>query len=128
MRTITLFIPIMPPSTNSIYAGVHWTKRKREADRVHQYVAHVASEMGLKPFSRAVHISMTPSLGKGARARDCSNYSHAAKLIEDGLVGAGVIQGDEADKVLSMTIKAPTVDRKAASGLWVTITECEAAA
>ena len=122
-RTAALFVPLMPPSTNSIYAGVHWAKRKKEADRVHGHVALVASEARIKPFAGPVHISMTPSLGKGARSRDVSNYSYAYKLIEDALVHAGVIAGDEADKVLSMTIHAPTVDREAASGLWVTIRE-----
>ena len=128
MRSATIFVPIMPPSTNSIYAGVHWSKRKREADRVHGYVALLVTEKALKPFTQAVHISMRPSLGKGARSRDVSNYSYAYKLIEDALVHAGVILGDESDNVRSMTILAPTVDREAASGLWVTIDECEGGA
>lgn len=128
MRSVTLFVPVMPRSTNAIYAGTHWAKRKKEADAVHDYVARVAAEMAVAPFSGPVHISMRPSLGKGVRARDVSNYSYAYKLIEDGLVGAGLIAGDEADKVAAMTILAPVVDRKAASGLWVTIKECEVAA
>lgn len=128
MRSLTIFVPIMPPSTNSIYAGCHWTKRKKHADAAHGAIHAALPADGVPVFEGAVSIEITPSLGKRCRARDVSNYSYAAKLIEDGLVYAGVLRGDEADKVASMTLRAPIVDRDAPSGLHVTITECEVAA
>lgn len=128
MRTLTLFVPIMPPSTNSIYAGMHWTKRKKQADDAHSAIAHLVKLSKESPFERPVQISMTPSLGKGCRSRDVSNYSYAAKLIEDGLVGAGLLAGDEADKVRRWTLNAPVVDRDSPSGFFVEISELEDAA
>lgn len=128
-RTLSIFVPIMPPSTNSIYAGCHWAKRKKHADAAHAAVIDAMPDHCFSAgaqFQRAVSITVTPSLGKGCRGRDVSNYSYAAKLIEDGLVQSGVLRGDEADKVASMTLYAPVVDRGSPSGLHVTITEVPA--
>ena len=104
------------------YAGVH-------ADAAHAAVIDAMPDHCFSAgaqFQRAVSITVTPSLGKGCRGRDVSNYSYAAKLIEDGLVQSGVLRGDEADKVASMTLYAPVVDRGSPSGLHVTITEVPA--
>lgn len=128
-RTLSIFVPIMPPSTNSIYAGCHWAKRKKHADDAHAAVLDAIPDRCFeagRQFENTVTLTITPSLGKGCRARDVSNYSYAAKLIEDGLVHSGILRGDEADKVASMTLCAPVVDRDSPSGLHVTITEVSA--
>jgi hypothetical protein len=44
-------------------------------------------------------------------------------MLEDGMVANGILSGDEADKVVGFTIKQPVIDRKAPTGLWITIKE-----
>ncbi|RKQ97129.1 hypothetical protein C7446_2549 [Kushneria sinocarnis] len=130
MRTLQVFVPVMPRSTNATYAGTHWGKRQKEARQVHDAVLKAIGEdpRELTPFFNPVHISITPCLGKGVRRRDVSNYSHAYKLIEDGLIHSGMLTGDESDKVLSMQINAPIIDRESETGFIVVVTEDKAAA
>lgn len=122
MREVEIFIPFMGPSTNKIYAGEHWAKRKKQADLGHSAV----KAAGIEPFMRPVHLTFTPVLGKRARARDCSNYSYTVKLIEDGLVAAGVIINDTPDYVKGISIMAPVVNRAKPSGMILYIEEVPA--
>ena len=121
MREYEFFMPVMPPSTNSIYAGTHWSKRKEWADSIHTLVKNMT--MGVAPFTVPVEIMIRPVIGKGCIARDTSNYSYALKLIEDGLVASGVIAGDENDKVYDVHILKPVTDRKRQAGINVLIRE-----
>ena len=121
MREYEFFMPVMPPSTNSIYAGTHWSKRKKWADSIHALVKNMT--MGVAPFTVPVEIMIRPVIGKGCIARDTSNYSYALKLIEDGLVASGVIAGDESDKVYDVHILRPVTDRKREAGINVLIRE-----
>ena len=121
MREYEFFMPVMPPSTNSIYAGTHWSKRKKWADSIHALVKNMT--MGVAPFTVPVEIMIRPVIGKGCIARDTSNYSYALKLIEDGLVASGVIAGDESDKVYDVHILKPVTDRKRPAGINVLIRE-----
>ena len=121
MREYEFFMPVMPPSTNSIYAGTHWSKRKKWADSIHALVKN--RTMGVAPFTVPVEIMIRPVIGKGCIARDTSNYSYALKLIEDGLVASGVIAGDESDKVYDVHILKPVTDRKRPAGINVLIRE-----
>ena len=121
MREYEFFIPVMPPSTNSIYAGTHWSKRKKWADSIHTLVKNMT--LGVTPFTVPVEIMIRQVIGKGCIARDTSNYSYALKLIEDGLVASGVIAGDENDKVYDVHILKPVTDRKRPAGINVLIRE-----
>jgi hypothetical protein len=123
MRSETIFIPLIPPSLNSVYAGIHWTKRKKLADDMHK-LTHVAAKH-LEPFTGPVELKLRARLGKGKRAYDCSNYALGFKLAEDAIVRAGVLRGDESDKVVRVVIEAPAVDRERLSGLLMTITEID---
>ena len=119
MRRERFFIEYMGPSTNAIYAGQHWTKRAKEADKAHKAVKALDTDLFLNP----VKLMFTPQVGKGGRERDCSNYSYTCKMIEDGLVKQGILSGDEADKVVRFAINRPVINRKAPSGLWIVIEE-----
>jgi len=119
MRRESFFIEYMGPSTNAIYAGQHWTKRAKEADKAHKAVKALDTDLFINP----VRLLFTPQVGKGGRERDCSNYSYTCKMIEDGLVKRGILSGDEADKVVCFAIKKPVINRKAPSGLWIVIEE-----
>lgn len=114
-----VFIEYLGPSTNSIYAGIHWTKRKREKAKA--LAAVKASQLPHKAFNSLVDLRFTPQLGKGARQRDTSNGSYSAKMIEDALVECGVLHDDTGEFVRNVTNTPAIVNRKQPSGTWVTI-------
>ena len=121
MRTETFFIPIMGPSLNQLYAGVHWAKRKKMADKVHDVVASVVGKS--EQFTKPVNIIATPIAGKRHVMRDTSNYAYTYKMIEDGLVRAGLLQDDSRRFVRDVTIKAAVEDRAGLSGMIIKIEE-----
>ena len=120
MRVETLNVPYIAPSLNSIYAGAHWSKRKRQADEAHLAVKIAAK--GVAMFDNPVMVTYQPMI-KG-RAYDISNYAYSLKLIEDGLVRAGVLKDDTNAYVKAITIKEP-IKVKAESSMVVIITEVE---
>ncbi|RUR26826.1 hypothetical protein ELY33_17105 [Vreelandella andesensis] len=124
-----LFIPYLGPSTNAIYAGIHWTKRKEAKDdaAVAVEAAINKADIGM-PISSRVDLVFTPQLGKGARKRDTSNNSMTAKLIEDALVKAGVLKDDTEQYVRNVTLCPAQVDRSADTGMWVELIPVEVAA
>ncbi len=122
-RIERVFIEFMGPSLNSIYAGVHWSERKKQADAGHLAVSLVK----IKPFDKPVTLTFQPVAGKRDRIRDCSNYSYAAKIIEDGLVKTGVLEDDSPEFVKGFGIDEPVIDRARYSGMWVLIKEVDCA-
>lgn len=118
---IKAFVPYMAPSLNSIYSGVHWSERQKQANAGHW----VCKALLLEPIDYPVKLTFIPIVGKGGRVRDCSNYSYAAKIIEDGLVQSGVLQDDSPKYVKGFSIAAPVVDRKSPSGFQIIIEKAE---
>ena len=120
---ITVFVPYLGPSLNEIYSGIHYRTRSRSAKTAHWITKIAVREM--KPIKNPVRITFRPVLGKGTVTRDCSNYAYAAKMIEDGLVRAGVIKDDTPEFVKSITIIAPVRDRKRGNGMFLDIEEIQ---
>ena len=83
-------------SWNKLYAGMHWTARKRESDRVHLLVRQ-ALDPDCVMFSKPVAITVTAYFKN--RPMDCSNI--CAKMYEDGLV-SWLIKDDTPKYVASM--------------------------
>jgi len=104
MGSVEIFIPYIGPSTNAMYAGQHWSKRKNHK---RQALLAVISAGPLPKFAGAVSIKAIPVLGKGRRAYDVSNYSYTYKMIEDALVERGVLAGDTAKVVTAVSFSAP---------------------
>ena len=74
-------------SLNKIYAGVHWTVRRKDKNNIRLLVRSI---IGMKkPFKNPVSIKMAFNSGL-----DVSNHGYIFKLIEDALVKCGVIQND----------------------------------
>ena len=120
MRSEVFYIPFQGPSTNAIYAGQHWTRRKQEKDEAREIVlAHVSTE----PFTDPVALQFVPVIGKGARSRDLSNYTYGIKLVEDGLVAAGVLIDDTERYVQSIRVYQPVKDPGRDPGFIVRIAE-----
>lgn len=116
---IELFVPYIAPSTNSIYAGIHY--RTRMSHKKAALKATCIALVGISPIKTKVDITFTPRLGKGDRGRDTSNYSYTAKLIEDSLVELGLLTDDTRSYVGDITLKELVVDRKKQSGVIVQI-------
>jgi len=113
-------IDFIAPSLTAIYAGVHWSKRKKLADEAH-LATKIAARGHLK-HQGAVHLTFQPMIR--GRCYDVSNYSFSAKLIEDGLVKAGILIDDTNKYVKSITIKEPVkVKKPEVSHMIVTITD-----
>lgn len=88
-----------PVSLNQWYSGQHWTKRKREATRVHSLVR--AQLDGYRTFTRPVCITVTAYFK--SRPQDASNI--VAKIYEDALIGYVLID-DGPKHVRSMTTES----------------------
>lgn len=93
-------VEYIAPSTNTIYAGIHWAKRKRHADDAHLAVKIAAK--GVAKFTKPVSLTFQPLIN--GRTRDTLNNSYWAKLVEDGLVRAGVLEDDSTKWVQPVTI------------------------
>lgn len=100
MRTITLTLPSeQPMSWNKMYSGLHWSKRREEAARVHLAVRG-ALDPNEPMFDKAVAITVRAYFRNKRVQLDASNV--AAKLYEDGLIG-WLIEDDSPKYVRSMT-------------------------
>lgn len=117
-----LFIEYLGPSTNAIYAGLHWVKRKKAKDDAVIAVKAAINKADIAwPVVDRVDLVFTPQLGKGVRKRDTSNNSMTAKLIEDALVKCGLLVDDTDEYVRNVTNTPAVIDRKGDTGVWVEI-------
>ena len=76
---------------NSIYAGKHWSERKKQAQEVHLLV-----RAAIRKQNRSVRIFREPvsvSIWYNSRL-DIDNHGYLAKLIIDGMKGV-LIQDDD---------------------------------
>lgn len=120
---VELFVPYIAPSTNSIYSGIHYRDRMKHKALAQDAVWLALNFKKATPLKVKVDLEFTPRLGKGDRMRDTSNYSYGVKLVEDGLVAAGVLQDDTQEFVGSIKMNTPLVARDKRSGIIVKITE-----
>ncbi len=120
-----LFVEYLGPSTNAIYGGMHWAKRKKAKDEAAAATLDAVQAAGLAPVRGRVDLVFRPRLGKGVRRRDTSNASMTAKLLEDALVKAGVLADDTEAHVRRVILEPAEIDRKAETGMWVEIIEIE---
>lgn len=77
-------------STNRIYAGIHWTKRKKLADLYH---------MSLLPYRKHkiqdYPVNINYIFTFKSKPLDTTNCTFMAKMLEDGLVANGIIEDDD---------------------------------
>ncbi|WP_069383983.1 hypothetical protein [Halomonas caseinilytica] len=123
-----LFVEFLGPSTNAIYGGIHWSKRKRAKDDACRATLAAVRAAGIQPVTGRVDLVFRPRLGKGVRRRDTSNNSMSAKLLEDALVRAGVLADDTDEHVRRVIHEPAEIDRTATTGTWIEIIELEEAA
>jgi len=97
-----------PISWNEMYSGIHWTKRKEEADRVHHLIWVAIQEQRLKlqareylVYSQRVDIHVTAYFK--CRPQDPDNI--CSKMYIDGLIG-DVIVDDTREFVRKVTVQS----------------------
>lgn len=102
-KTITLHGE-RPLSCNAYYAGMHWAKRKAEADRVHRLVR--AALTGYEtPYSQPVDIEVIAYFDK--RPLDASNVF--AKVYEDAIKGWLIV--DDSPKYVRSVKTVSLIDK-----------------
>lgn len=71
-------------SINSIYAGIHWSKRRKQADGIAEivYYSLLEQHIPLKIYNNPVNITFY-----WHSKLDLDNHGYLAKLIIDGLKG-----------------------------------------
>ena len=69
---------------NKLYAGVHWSKRKRQAEQIHGLVQTTLKQKRIprKMFSKPVSVRISYN-----SRLDIDNHGYLSKLIIDGLKG-----------------------------------------
>lgn len=84
---------------NAYYAGKHWTKRKVDAEELHELTAACMKKAGIKksPLNNPVRITFWFNDGL-----DCSNHAVLIKAIEDAMKG-WIIKDDRRKYVKSIT-------------------------
>lgn len=88
-------------SWNKLYSIQHWAYRKQLADEAHKLVWFEARAQEIPHFDKPVSIKITAY--KKRNLIDADNV--CSKLIIDGLVQAGVIDGDDAKRVSWVTTR-----------------------
>ena len=106
-----IFIPWLGPTSNKVYAGIHWAKRRKLASEGHLACLVAKS---LKPIDCPVKLLFTPQTR--SKRYDCSNYWLTCKIVEDGLIQVGVLRDDRPDYVTGFYIDRPI---KGEPGIWV---------
>ena len=86
MQEIIFFLP-EKITTNKIYSGIHWTKRKKHKDAYRNSI-FVSQPVKTFPVDIVYDFYFTKN------ALDTTNTSYMAKLIEDCLVKKGVLPDD----------------------------------
>lgn len=92
-------------SANAIYAGMHWTVRKKKKDEIILLVKSIVGHK-TKTFENPVVLKMSFN-----SRLDVSNHSYLFKMIEDSLVSCGVLK-DDTDKFVIKNILEKQKDFK----------------
>ena len=102
---IELHLNDLGPSLNEWYGKGHWTKRAALAKYWHALVAFAVRDQGISKINKPVILTMIFEHGKSQMLRDVSNCAAAAKLVEDGLVRAGVLEDDSPQYVHELRMR-----------------------
>lgn len=81
-------------STNQIYAGMHWSKRKKLSDLYHQsLIEHRQKKVEEYP------VEITYIFNFKSKPLDTTNCTFMVKMLEDGLIAHGILKDDTPDHV-----------------------------
>lgn len=92
---IAISIPLVPPTLNAFFGSMDKYQRNRIVKQWHKAVYVVCKQQKIKPITKyPVDIQTTTYFKRKGSKRDTSNCFAANKLVEDGLVRAGIIVDD----------------------------------
>ena len=94
-------------SLNRLYSGIHWAKRVQLKDLYHSFIRF----QRLEPQELTYPVEITYTFTWKTRGLDSTNCAFMVKMLEDGLVLTGVLQGDgpkHVRKTTTVTICDPT--------------------
>ena len=101
MKEQTFYINNYTPiSTNKIYSGCHWTKRKKIADEFHLLVTDAVNLFKVSSFIGSVELSFKWS---NKSRFDLDNHAFMRKMIIDALVKKGIVVGDQKRYIKKIT-------------------------
>ena len=92
------------PSLNKSYAGRHWSKRKAEADEIHDLVWVYIQKGNFKSIKEFPVDTKITAYYKDKRRRDSNNISD--KELIDGLVMAKLIPDDSTEYIRYSSTRA----------------------
>ena len=110
-------------SLNAIYSGAHWHKR-HEIKEGYKALTRVLFKRLAEKFGEFNAPCAISFIFAGTRIHDCDNHVYMGKMIQDCLVSAGILKGDKAQYVRSVSYEKQAQKSKMACVL-VTIKECE---
>lgn len=84
---------------NAYYSGKHWSERRRDAEAWHSLVH---TELLRQRVDRSVFESPAELFFVWNDNLDCSNHAVIGKMIEDALVSAGMLRGDDRRHVIGI--------------------------
>lgn len=89
MQKIEMPIP-WKLSTNAVYAGIHWSKRKKHADVYHRAFLPWKGKVKIHSFPVQIHYFFTFK----SRPLDSTNCCYMTKLLEDSMVIHKILPDD----------------------------------
>lgn len=128
--TITIPLP-QKLSSNAMHARMHWTKRAKISDEFYQAVWFAVKEQKVKRITK-YPVDCRYDFVLEGKLLDTLNTAEMAKLVEDGLRKAGVLDDDGQKHVREVTLavhRAPKVKKgatmygfKVVGSSWVEVT------
>jgi len=105
-------------SLNKIYAGIHFRQRQGHKEEYHMAVICAPTT---KPWPGPFPVAMHYHFRLQGSRLDISNHAYMLKMVEDGLVTAGVLPGDEPKYVADIRITAEKIGKDEFDTVEVTI-------
>ena len=93
-------IPIPKKVSTNVGIRQHWRKRKEQVDLYNNYLLPEKNKHKLKDFP----VEITYIFRFKKKWLDCSNCTYMAKLIEDALIGIGLLPDDNPEYVAGQHI------------------------
>lgn len=89
-------------STNKAYSGIHWAVRKKLKDLYHQSILPYKG----KHYLGSYPVVITYSFVWVKHPLDTTNETYMVKMLEDGMVHAGILPDDDPKHVAETRIRS----------------------
>lgn len=104
-------------STNKIYSGIHFRRRKELADLYHEEVLELKGKLKVAQYPVQIHYDWHFT----KKPLDTLNCAFMSKMLEDGLVAIGVLEDDSPEFVARTILDSQQSDKYANDTVVITI-------